>query len=76
MWPIISNREALAVNEDTLDTHIALGSVLRKRGEVDRDVALRIAGARPPSLSHSLAVSCIGLSDTPDLTLPCMRFYV
>ena len=27
--------EALAVNEDTLDTHIALGSVLRKRGEVD-----------------------------------------
>ena len=32
--------EALAVNEDTLDTHIALGSVLRKRGEVDR--AIRI----------------------------------
>jgi lipopolysaccharide biosynthesis regulator YciM len=32
--------EALAVNEETLDTHIALGSVLRKRGEVDR--AIRI----------------------------------
>ncbi len=32
--------EALEVNEDTLDTHIALGSVLRKRGEVDR--AIRI----------------------------------
>ena len=33
--------EALAVNEDTLDTHIALGSVLRKRGEVDRAIALQ-----------------------------------
>ena len=32
--------EALAVNEETLGTHIALGSVLRKRGEVDR--AIRI----------------------------------
>ena len=32
--------EALSVNEETLDTHIALGSVLRKRGEVDR--AIRI----------------------------------
>jgi len=32
--------EALEVNEETLDTHIALGSVLRKRGEVDR--AIRI----------------------------------
>ena len=32
--------EALAVNEETLDTHIALGSLLRKRGEVER--AIRI----------------------------------
>ena len=31
---------ALEVNSDTLETHIALGNLLRKRGEVDR--AIRI----------------------------------
>ena len=31
---------ALEVNSDTLDTHVALGNLLRKRGEVDR--AIRI----------------------------------
>jgi lipopolysaccharide biosynthesis regulator YciM len=43
--------EALAVNEDTLDTHIALGSVLRKRGEVDRAIRIHQNLLKRPQLT-------------------------
>ena len=43
--------EALAVNEETLDTHIALGSVLRKRGEVDRAIRIHQNLLKRPQLS-------------------------
>ena len=43
--------EALAVNEETLDTHIALGSVLRKRGEVDRAIRMHQNLLKRPQLS-------------------------
>jgi len=43
--------EALAVNEETLDTHIALGSVLRKRGEVDRAIKIHQNLLMRPQLS-------------------------
>lgn len=43
--------EALAVNEETLDTHIALGSVLRKRGEVDRAIRIHQNLLMRPQLS-------------------------
>ena len=45
--------EALAVNEDTLDTHIALGSVLRKRGEVDRAIRIHQNLLTRPHLQES-----------------------
>ena len=44
--------EALAVNEDTLDTHIALGSVLRKRGEVDRAIRIHQSLLARPQLTE------------------------
>ena len=43
--------EALAVNEETLDTHIALGSVLRKRGEVDRAIRIHQNLLKRPQLT-------------------------
>ena len=43
--------EALAVNEETLDTHIALGSVLRKRGEVDRAIRIHQSLLARPNLT-------------------------
>ncbi len=46
---------ALEVNSDTLDTHVALGNLLRKRGEVDR--AIRIHQnllARPGLTLHQV----------------------
>ena len=42
--------EALSVNEETLDTHIALGSVLRKRGEVDRVFLLPVEQEIKPAI--------------------------
>ncbi len=44
--------EALAVNEETLDTHIALGSVLRKRGEVDRAIRIHQSLLARPQLTE------------------------
>jgi lipopolysaccharide assembly protein B len=47
--------EALEVNSETLDTHIALGNLLRKRGEVER--AIRVHQnllARPSLPRHRL----------------------
>lgn len=43
--------EALAVNEETLDTHIALGSVLRKRGEVERAIRIHQSLLARPQLT-------------------------
>ena len=43
--------EALSVNEDTVDTHIALGSVLRKRGEVDRAIRIHQNLLKRPQLT-------------------------
>ena len=43
--------EALAINEETLDTHIALGSVLRKRGEVDRAIRIHQNLLKRPQLT-------------------------
>ncbi len=44
--------EALSVNEETLDTHIALGSVLRKRGEVDRAIRIHQSLLARPQLTE------------------------
>ena len=43
--------EALAVNEETLDTHIALGSLLRKRGEVERAIRIHQSLLTRPHLT-------------------------
>ena len=57
--------EALAVNEDTLDTHIALGSVLRKRGEVDRAIRIHQNLLKRPQLT------AVQLRPLPIITLKC-----
>lgn len=41
----------LDVNEDTLETHMALGSMLRKRGEVDRAIRIHQNVLSRPSLT-------------------------
>ncbi len=43
---------ALEVNSDTLETHIALGNLLRKRGEVDRAIRIHQNLLARPSLSQ------------------------
>lgn len=42
--------DALEVNSDTLETHIALGNLLRKRGEVDRAIRIHQNLLARPSL--------------------------
>lgn len=42
--------QALAVNSETLDTHIALGNVLRRRGEVERAIKVHQNLLARPSL--------------------------
>ena len=42
---------ALEVNSDTLETHLALGNLLRKRGEVDRAVKIHQNLLARPRLS-------------------------
>ena len=44
--------DALEVNSDTLDTHIALGNLLRKKGEVDRAIKIHQNLLARPSLSR------------------------
>ncbi len=41
---------ALEVNSETLETHIALGNLLRKRGEVDRAIRIHQNLLARPSL--------------------------
>ncbi len=43
---------ALEVNSDTLETHIALGNLLRKRGEVDRAIRIHQNLLARPSLAR------------------------
>lgn len=44
---------ALEVNSETLETHIALGNVLRRRGEVDRAIRIHENLLARPNLSRS-----------------------
>jgi lipopolysaccharide biosynthesis regulator YciM len=44
---------ALEVNSETLETHIALGNLLRKKGEVDRAIRVHQNLLARPSLPHS-----------------------
>lgn len=44
---------ALEVNSETLETHIALGNVLRRRGEVDRAIRIHQNLLARPNLSRS-----------------------
>lgn len=45
--------DALEVNSDTLETHVALGNLLRKRGEVDRAIRVHQNLLARPSLPRS-----------------------
>lgn len=45
--------DALEVNSETLETHIALGNLLRKRGEVDRAIRIHQNLLARPSLPRS-----------------------
>jgi len=47
--------QSLEVNSDTLETHLALGNLLRKRGEVDRAVKIRQNLLARPGLSAEQA---------------------
>ncbi len=43
--------EAMAVNNDTADTHLALGSLVRRRGEVDKAIRIHQKLLARPVLS-------------------------
>lgn len=45
--------EAIAVDYDTVDTHLALGSLVRRRGEVDKAIRIHQNLLARPVLSHS-----------------------
>ena len=45
--------EAIAVDNDTVDTHLALGSLVRRRGEVDKAIRIHQNLLARPALSGS-----------------------
>jgi len=48
---------ALEVNSETVDTHLALGTLLRRRGKVDRAITVHQSLLARPRLSQSILVS-------------------
>lgn len=46
--------KALEINSETIDTHLALGALLRRRGKVDKAIQVHQALLARPSLSQSI----------------------